>query len=123
MARHIVALETFTPRSSSKASQCSSRVSSGLRSSWEGSHPESISPFLAGGPGMGRGSTSPCSRLIFSQRLMEAKQTPKTLATSPRSMPRSMASSTLSLRSFEYAFSCPESSTSLNLRAMRCKKS
>jgi hypothetical protein len=79
-----------------------------LRSSWEGSHPASISAFLAGGPGIGRGWTSPRSLLIFSQRFMEGKETPKTLATSLRSMPRSTASSTLSLRSFEYAF-MPES--------------
>ena len=82
MARHIVALETFTPEASSNASQCSSRVRSGLLASWEGSHPASISAFLAGGPGIGRGWTSPRSLLIFSQRFMEGKQTPKTLATS-----------------------------------------
>src|SRR3954452_21295030 len=35
---------------------------------------------------------------------MEGKETPKTLPTSLRSMPRSRASNTLSLRSFEYAF-------------------
>lgn len=104
MVRHIVALETFTPKPSSKASQCSSRVRSGLLSSWEGSHWASSSPFTAGGPGMGRGSTSPLSLLIFSQRFMEGKETPKTLPTSLRSMPRSRASNTLSLRSFEYAF-------------------
>ena len=104
MARHIVALETFTPKASSKASQCSSRVRSGLRSSWEGSHSESKAPFTAGGPGMGRGWTSPDSRLIFSQRFTEGKETPKTLTTSLRSTPRSMASNTLTLRSFEYAF-------------------
>ena len=53
---------------------------------------------------MGRGSTSPASFLIFSQRFTEGKETPKTPATSLRSMPRSTASNTLSLRSFEYAF-------------------
>ena len=35
---------------------------------------------------------------------MEGKETLKTLPTSLRSMPRSRASNTLSLRSFEYAF-------------------
>jgi hypothetical protein len=104
MVRHIVALETCTPESSSKASPCSSRVRSGLRSSWEGSHSESKAPFLAGGPGMGRGRTSPASCLIFSQRFMQGKETPKTRTTSLRSMPRSTASNTLSLRSFEYGF-------------------
>ena len=53
---------------------------------------------------MGRASTSPRSLLILSQRFMEARETPKTLATSLRSMPRSTASNTLSLRSFEYGF-------------------
>jgi hypothetical protein len=105
MVRHIVALETFTPtRSSSKTSQCSSRVRSGLLSSWEGSHWASMVPSLAGGPGIRCASTSLCSLLIFSQRFTEGSETPKILATSLRSMPRSMASNTLSLRSFEYAF-------------------
>jgi hypothetical protein len=67
MVRHIVAVETFTPQSCSKAWQCSSRVRSGLLWSWEGSHSESIALFTAGGPGMGGASMSPLSLLIFSQ--------------------------------------------------------
>jgi hypothetical protein len=53
---------------------------------------------------MALASTVPVSLLLLSQRLMEGIETPKTSATSLRSMPRSTAPSTLSLRSFEYAF-------------------
>jgi len=104
MVRHIVAVESFTPQSSSKAWQCSSRVRSGLLWSCEGSHSESIALFTAGGPGMGRASMSPLYLLIFSQRFMEGNETPKTSTTSLRFMPRSTASNTFSLRSLEYAF-------------------
>jgi hypothetical protein len=58
---------------------------------------------VAGGPGMGLGSTLPVSRRLFSQRLIEGKEIPKILATSSRGIPRSTASNTFSLRSFEYA--------------------
>ena len=53
---------------------------------------------------MGLGFTSPFSLLSLSQRLMEGIEMPKIWATSLRGIPRSRASSTLSLRSFEYAF-------------------
>ena len=53
---------------------------------------------------MGFGSTSPVSRRRLSQRLMVGIETPKTLATSLLGIPRSTASSTLSLRSLEYGF-------------------
>ena len=58
---------------------------------------------MAGGPGMGLGSTLPVSRRLFSQRLIEGKEIPKILATSSRGVPRSTASNTFTLRSFEYA--------------------
>ena len=104
MVRHIVALETLTPEASSKASQYSPSVRSGSLSSRAGSHSSSMALFGAGGPGIGRASRSPVSLLLLSQRFMEGTETPKTFATSPRSMPRSTASNTLSLRSFEYGF-------------------
>jgi hypothetical protein len=65
------AVEAFTPNSSSKTSQCSSRVRSGLLRRWLGSHSLGIPPLMAGGPGMGLGSTSPVSLRLFSQRLIE----------------------------------------------------
>jgi hypothetical protein len=103
MLRLIVAVDTLTPRSSSKASQCSSSVRSGLLRRWPGNHSWSIAPLVAGGPGMGLGSTSPVSLRLFSQRLIEGKEIPKILATSALGIPRSTASNTFSLRSFEYA--------------------
>jgi len=102
--RLIVAVDTSTPEAFSKASQCSLSVRSGSSSSWLGSHPSSRAPFLAGGPGMGEGSTSPLSLRRLSQRLIEGTEIPKTRATSLRGTPRSRASNTLSLKSFEYAF-------------------
>lgn len=60
-ARLIVAVETLIPCASSKSSQCSSSVRSGLASAWAGSAATSAAPFLAGGPGTGLGSTSPLS--------------------------------------------------------------
>lgn len=53
---------------------------------------------------MGVCSTSPFSLRRLSQRLIEGTEIPKTPATSLRSIPRSTASNTFSLRSFEYAF-------------------
>jgi hypothetical protein len=53
---------------------------------------------------MGRGSMSPLSLLIFSQRFMEGNESPKTSTTSLRLMPRSTASNTFSLSSLGYAF-------------------
>ena len=53
---------------------------------------------------MGEGSTSPLSLRLLSQRLIEGTEIPKIPATSLRGIPRSTASNTLSLRSFEYAF-------------------
>lgn len=52
---------------------------------------------------MGLGSTSPLSLLLLSQRLIEGREIPKIRATSWRAIPRSTASNTFSLRSFEYA--------------------
>jgi len=115
-----VAVETLTPESCSKASQCSASVRSGLFSSWSGNHRSSSAPFLAGGPGLGLSSPSPLSLRRLSQRLMEGSDTPKIRATSPRGIPRSTASNTLSLRSFEYAF-MPVASTRINFYATRCK--
>ena len=103
MLRLIVAVDTVIPSSSSKASQCSSRVRSGLLRRWPANHSSSIPPLMAGGLGMGLGSTLPVSRRLFSQRLIEGKETPKILATSALGIPRSTASNTFTLRSFEYA--------------------
>src|SRR5215210_4553785 len=102
--RLIVAVDTSTPESPSKHSQCSASVRSGLFSSWFGNHCSSIAPFLAGGPGMGLGSTSPLSLRLLNQRLIEGTEIPKMRATSLRGISRSTASNTFSLRSFEYAF-------------------
>src|SRR5829696_103022 len=49
-------------------------------------------------------STSPVWLLLFSQRLMVERETPKSSWTSLLRMPRSMAASAFNLRSFEYAF-------------------
>ncbi len=101
--RLIVAVDTLTPKASSNASQCSLSVKSGSFSSWLGNHSSSIAPFMAGGPGMGLGSTSPLSLRLLNQRLIEGRESPKIRATSLRAIPRSTASNTFSLRSFEYA--------------------
>jgi hypothetical protein len=53
---------------------------------------------------MGEGSTSPVSLRRLSQRLIEGTEIPNISATSLRGIPRSRASNTSSLRSFEYAF-------------------
>ena len=53
---------------------------------------------------MGLGSTSPLSLRLLNQRLIEGMEIPKICATSLRGIPRSTASNTFSLRSFEYAF-------------------
>ena len=58
----MVAVETATPRSSSKSSQCSSKVRSGLRDTWAGSPSSKAARFGAAGPGIGLGSTPPVSR-------------------------------------------------------------
>ena len=52
---------------------------------------------------MGLGSTSPLSLRLLNQRLIEGRESPKIRATSLRAIPRSTASNTFSLRSFEYA--------------------
>src|SRR5215203_6178542 len=101
MLRLMVASETSTPISSSKAWQCSLRVRSGLDSSCWGSHRLKASPFLGGLPGILWMLTSPVWRLLFSQRLMVERETPKRSWTPFLGMPRSMAESTFNLRSFE----------------------
>jgi hypothetical protein len=104
MLRLMVASETSKPLSSSNASQCSLRVRSGLDFSCPGSHSLKASPFSAGLPGIFIVSTPPVRRLLFSQRLMVDRETPKSRATSFLGMPRSMAARAFTLRSFEYAF-------------------
>src|SRR5918994_3432907 len=101
--RLMVAVDAFTSISSSKAWQCSSRVRSGLLRRWSGNHSSSIAPLMAGGPVGTLAPTSPVSLRLFSQRLMEGSEIPKILATSALGLPRSTASSTFTLRSFEYA--------------------
>ena len=90
--------------SSKKASQCSDKVRSGLDFSCSGSHCLKALPFTEGLPGILWIVTSPVRRLLLSQRLMVERETPKRSWTSFLGMPRSMAESTFSLRSFEYAF-------------------
>src|SRR5215208_6501262 len=104
MVRHIVALEIFTPKASSKASQCSSRVRSGLLSSWEGSHSASRSPFTAGGPGIGRSDITSLPPHLQPALYGGQRDAEDPTYLPARSMPRSRASNTLSLRSLEYAF-------------------
>ena len=48
--------------------------------------------------------TSPVWRLLFNQRLMVERETPRSSWTSFLRMPRSIAASVFNLRSFEYAF-------------------
>ena len=103
MLRLIVAVDTFISRCSSNASQCSSSVRSWLLRRWLRNHSSSIAPLMGGRPGMGLGSTLPVSRRLFSQRLIEGKETPKILATSALGIPRSTASNTLTLKSLVYA--------------------
>src|SRR5215211_1345717 len=102
--RLIVASETSTPISSEKASQCSLRVRSEFLFRCSGSHRLNASPLTEGLPGILWMSRSPVWRLLFSQRLMVERETPKSCWTSLLGMPRSMAASALNLRSFEYAF-------------------
>jgi hypothetical protein len=104
MLRLIVASVTSMPLSSKKASQCSDKVRSGLDFSCSGSHCLKALPFTEGLPGILWIVTSPVRRLLLSQRLMVERETPKSSETSFLGMPRSIAESTFSLRSFEYAF-------------------
>jgi len=69
---------------------------------------------------MDLGSTLPVSRRLFSQRLIEGKEISKIVATSWRGIARSIASTTLSLRSFE-KLSCDTVSLRINRRASRCQ--
>ena len=92
------------PLSSKKAWQCSDKVRSGLEFSCSGSHCLKALPFTEGLPGILWIVTSPVRRLLLSQRLMVERETPKSSETSFLGMPRSIAESTFSLRSFEYAF-------------------
>src|SRR5215218_2813289 len=77
MLRLIVASETSTPLSCEKASQCSLRVRSGFLFRCPGSHCLNASPFTDGLPGILWMLTSPVWRLLFSQRLMVDRETPK----------------------------------------------
>ena len=104
MLRLIVASETSTPISSSKASQCSLKVRSGFAFNWAGNHSLKALPFTEGLPGIFIVSTPPVWRLRLSQRLMVEREIPKSSETSILGMPRSMAASAFNLRSFEYAF-------------------
>src|SRR5829696_6454459 len=104
MALPMVEVDTSSPKCSSKASRCSSRVRSSLAWRCSGSHSLSIVPFLAGLPGIGSGCTSPVSLRLLSQRFMVGIDTEKVFATSSLAVPASTAESTLNLRSFEYGF-------------------
>ncbi len=104
MLRLIVASETSTPLSSSKASQCSLRVSSGFASRCAGSHSLKTRPFTEGLPGIFIVSTPPVWRRLLSQRLIVEREIPKSSETSTLGTPRSIAASAFNLKSFEYAF-------------------
>ncbi len=99
-----VEIDAATPRASSNASRCSSRVRSGFAPRWDGSHSSRTAPLSGGRPGIGLGSTSPVSRRRLSQRLMVGTDTEKVLATFSLGFPSSTAASTRSLRSLEYGF-------------------
>src|SRR5215213_6629434 len=101
MFRLIVASETSTPVSSSKASQCSLRVRSGLPFRCPGSHRLNASPFTEGLPAILWMATSPVRRLLLSQRLMVERDSPKRSWSSLLGTPRSKAASAFNLRSFE----------------------
>src|SRR5215203_3162274 len=101
MERLIVASETSTPVSSSKASQCSLRVRSGFLFRCSGSHSLRASPFGASLPGIFIVSTPPVRRLLLSQRLMVEREIPYSSWTSFLGIPRSSALSVFNLRSLE----------------------
>ena len=117
----MVEVETPSPNSSSKAWRCSSKVRSSLAFRCSGSHSFSIAPFLAGLPGIGSGSTSPVSLLLFIQRFMVGIETEKVLATSCLGSPESTAANTLNLRSFEYGFMPGGYHTWIDTYGCRCE--
>src|SRR3954447_19354448 len=120
MVLPMVEVETPSPKCSSKASRCSSRVRSSFSSRCSGSHSFSIAPFLAGLPGIALGSTSPVSLLLFIQRFMVGIDTEKVSATSSLGLPPSTAASTLNLRSFEYGFMPRGYHTRIDTYGCRC---
>src|SRR5215217_6680657 len=122
MALPMVEVETSSPKRSSKAWRCSSRVRSSLASRCLGSHSLSIAPFLEGLPGIGLGCTSPVSLRLFSQRFMVGIDTEKVFATSSLGVPASTAASTLNLRSFEYGFIPGGYHIWIDTYGCRCKK-
>ena len=63
---HRGAVETPTPSASSKSSQCSASVRSGLALAWAGSDAPKAAPLRAGAPGTGLASTAPVSRRSLS---------------------------------------------------------
>ena len=103
MLRLIVASDT--PRmsiSSSNASQCSFKVRPGSDSnSAPAATPSRLGLHRGSGGDLHRLEASAVWCLRLSQRLVVERETPKSSQTSTLGMPRSMAESTLSLRSFE----------------------
>ena len=67
-------------------------------------------------PGEGLGARSPPSRRRLSHRFTVGRETPKTRTTSALGSPRSTAASSLTLRSFEYAFIAAASHGDQSLR-------
>ena len=120
-ARLIVAVETRTPADSSKSSQCSASVRSGLARTWAGSVASSAAPLRAGGPGTGLGSTSPVcwrrasGRALWSEPTRRRSARPLLLASRDRRRP-ALSASGLSSR-----VSCRESRTLINPHASRCR--
>src|SRR5215213_10227351 len=122
IALPMVEVETSSPKCSSKASRCSSKVRSSFASRCSGSHSLSIAPFLGGLPGIGSGSTSLVSLRLFSQRFMVGIETEKVLATSSLGVPASTVESTLNLRSFEYGFIPGAYHIRIDTYGSRCQK-
>src|SRR5215213_245100 len=106
IARLMVAIDTRTPRALSHNSQWRSKVASSFSSSCF--HSARLSSALERmrrlRPVERLGSRSSPWRRRFTQRLMVEREIPNGRETSSRGEPRSTASSTRNLRSFEYAF-------------------
>jgi hypothetical protein len=101
LAREMLAGLTLMPKLSSKSRQCSSRVTSGYRSSCSLRPACNAAPFLAGRPGIAFGKTWPVSRRALRYRLMVGTETANVFAISAWLVPASTARSTRCRRSCE----------------------
>jgi|GraSoiStandDraft_4_1057263.scaffolds.fasta_scaffold243568_2 hypothetical protein len=103
MARLIAERETLTPRSSSHISQWRSKVASSFSSSCsrKARSSSAVARMRRFRPVEVPGERSSPSLLFLSQRLSVVRETEKVSTTSLLGMPRSTASTALTLRSFE----------------------